>query len=698
MRTGKDGLLKPDSFSEKRVHGFPPGVSVMLVMFNRMHNYIATELALINESGRFTKPADRLKKSEAAAAWKKYDNDLFQTARLINGGLYVNIILKDYVRTILALNRTASEWDLDPRIQEGKSLLGAGAPQATGNQVSAEFNLIYRWHSALSQRDEKWTEDKYAELFPGQDPADVTLMELRKGLGHFEAAIPDDPAARGLDKLVRQGDGKFNDEQLMNILADGVDDVAGSFGANRVPKILRSVEMLGIIQARSWNLASLNEFRSFFGLTKHKTFEDINPEKGVAEKLRNLYDHPDFVELYPGLVAEQGKPPMSPGSGICLNYTTSRAILSDAVALVRGDRFYTVDYTPKSLTNWGYNEVDYDLSVDQGQVMYKLFLRAFPNNIKPNSIYAHFPFVVPAENRKILTELGTADNYDWGRPSPIPQPVVIHTYEAATAILADKVNYKVTWGATIEFLMKQPGKSYGVDFCLSGDEPANLQSRTMIIKALYPKVWESEVRDFHIQITNKLLKQKSYKLGKANQVDIVRDVGNLACAHFAANVFSFPLKTDEHPRGIFTEDQLYLIMAAIFACIFYDADPAKSFPLRQVSQQMAQQLGQLCLLNVESVGATGLIADIIARLHNGKTALSDYGVHMIQRLLESGQSIKDVVWTHLLPTAGGMVANQAQLFAQTLDFYLDEENDEYLKDIHRLSKLDTPEADDLILR
>lgn len=133
------------------------------------------------------------------------------------------------------------------------------------------------------------------------------------------------------------------------------------------------------MQARSWNLASLNEFRRFFGLTPHETFEDINPDPVVAEKLKNLYDAPDFVELYPGLVAEKAKPAMSPGSGLCVNFTTSRAILSDAVALVRGDRFYTADYTPKNLTNWGFAEVKYDLNINQGQVIYKLFFNAFPN-------------------------------------------------------------------------------------------------------------------------------------------------------------------------------------------------------------------------------------------------------------------------------------------------------------------------------
>lgn len=45
---------------------------------------------------------------------------------------------------------------------------------------------------------------------------------------------------------------------------------------------------------------------------------------------------------------------MVPGSGLCPGFTTSFAILSDAVALVRGDRFYTVDYNPSNLTSFGW--------------------------------------------------------------------------------------------------------------------------------------------------------------------------------------------------------------------------------------------------------------------------------------------------------------------------------------------------------
>src|SRR5271155_4071100 len=105
-----------------------------------------TNKSRINENGRFSKPKDGLPELEAEKALSKYDNDLFQTGRLINCGFYVNVILKDYVRTILSLNRTGTLWDLDPRTNETKTSLNSPAQQAVGNQVSAEFNLIYRWH------------------------------------------------------------------------------------------------------------------------------------------------------------------------------------------------------------------------------------------------------------------------------------------------------------------------------------------------------------------------------------------------------------------------------------------------------------------------------------------------------------------------------------------------------------------------
>lgn len=304
-------------------------------MFNRFHNHVVENLATINEGRRFNQP----KSDGSIETWKKYDEDLFQTGRLVTCGLYINVILIDYVRTILNLNRTDSSWHLDPR-QE----IPGGAPMGTGNQVSAEFNLVYRWHSCISTRDSKWTEALYDRMFPGKKYDELDFHELLQGLSAMEKNIPEDPGMRGLAdmqgrELPRDKDGKFNDDDLVELLTTSVEDCAGAFGARRIPKILRSVDVLGIEQARRWNLATLNEFRSHFNLKKYTTFEEINPE--VANELKSLYDVPDNVELYPGLVCESAKKPMFPGAGLTPPYTTSRVILSDAVALVRGDRFYT---------------------------------------------------------------------------------------------------------------------------------------------------------------------------------------------------------------------------------------------------------------------------------------------------------------------------------------------------------------------
>lgn len=683
MRTFKDGKIYPDCFSEVRLLMFPPGVGAILIMFNRFHNYACDQLALINQNGKFTPP----KSKDDEAGWKKYDNDLFQTARLITCGLYINIILVDYVRTILNLNKTPSNWALNPRADI------KGVPIAAGNQVSAEFNLVYRWHSAISDRDEKWTEEMWKEVFPNTDPYTMDWHSFVVQADKVERDLQaKKPYERPFAKLERNKDLTLKDEDLVEILTSSIDDVANSYGANRVPPVMRVVEILGIMQARAWNVASLNEFREYFNLTKHQTFEDINPDPYVADQLKRLYDTPDQVELSVGLVTESAKKPQVPGAGLTPGFTISRAVLSDAVALVRGDRFYTVDYHPKKLTNWGFTEVASDTSIDNGCMFYKLFLRALPDYFQPNSVYAHYPLTIPSEMDKVLTALGTHDKYSWEKPAKIADPTIIFSYEAAKQIVEDKETFRVTWGAAMEFLMGPAAK----DFMLAGDGPANAKSRQMMQNALYVEgKWEREVKEYYEQITEKLLKQKAYKLGNLNQVDIIRDVGNLTHVHFAAEVFSLPLKTEERPLGIFTEQELYLIMAAVFICVFFDLDPAESFPLRQKAYAATHTLGQLVELNVQAIKTTGVFSTLFAKIFENATPLKDYGIHLIQRLLENKtdpMDVKTLVWGHIMGTAGGMTANQGQLFGQTLDFFLNGAGQVHLKDINTLAKQDTDES------
>ncbi|KAL9587477.1 MAG: hypothetical protein Q9212_000179 [Teloschistes hypoglaucus] len=692
IRTFQDGKLKPDCFSEARLLGFPPGCGVLLILLNRFHNYVVEQLAMINENGRFSKPRDNLPEEAKAKAWAKYDHDLFNTGRLVTCGLYINITLFDYLRTIVNLNRSNTTWTLDPRAKMGGGWSSNGTPSGVGNAVSAEFNLAYRWHSCISEKDDQWTQGLYHELF-GKSADEVSTQELLQGLGKWEQGLDPDPQKRPFAKLQRGADGKLPDEGLVQILTESIEDVAGAFGANNIPKCMRAISMLGLRQGRAWNLGSFNEFRKFFGLKPYDTFEELNSDPQVADSLRHLYEHPDFVEIYTGLVSEEAKVPMVPGVGIAPTFTISRAVLSDAVALVRGDRFYTIDYNTKSLTNWGYSEVQYNLNIEQGCMISKLILRTLPNWFKTDSIYAHYPMTVPSENRNIMKNLKREQDYSWDRPAYIPPRVNLTSYVGAKYLLERGQEYNVTWGEATGWLF---GKG-GLEFMLSGDTKLHAQQRQRMSKALYKDNWHQNIKDFYEQITLQLLHQKSFKIAGMNMVDITRDVGNIAHIHFAANVFSLPLKTDDNPHGIYSEQELYMVLSVIFICIFFDLDPATSFPLRHATRAVAQQLGKIVEANVKSVSMTGLISGIVDKLRENNNPLADYGVHMVRQLLNSGLSEDEVTWSQILPTAGAMVANQAQVFTQLLDYYLSDQGKQHLPSINKYAKMDTAEADDKIL-
>ncbi|OJD23853.1 hypothetical protein ACJ73_04793 [Blastomyces percursus] len=682
VRTFKDGKLKVDSFSDARLIALPPACSVILVMLNRFHNYVVEQLAFINENGRFTKPLDNLSPEQSAKAWAKYDNDLFQTGRLITCGLYMNITLYDYVRTIINLTRSNTTWSLDPRIDTKKTAAPESAESGVGNQVSFEFNLAYRWHSCIGQLDEKWIDEVYQDFF-GKSAEEISMPELMAGMGKWQQRLPIDPSKRIFAKLERQADGRFKDEDLARIMTEATEEVAGTFGPRNVPKALRAVEILGIQQARKFGCGSLNEFRKFFGLKEYETFEEINSDPEIAGQLRNLYEHPDYVELYPGIVSEEPKIPMVPGAGICPTYTISRAVLSDAVALVRGDRFYTSDYNAKNLTNWGYAETHYDLSINEGCMFYKLMLRGLPDYFKPDSIYAHYPMTVPRVNKEIFAKLGRQSHYSWDRPALQPPRIDLTSYISARTILENAKDFRVTWEGTFGLF---PGSKSFNETQIKAMEEVFAQDS-----------WRETVKKFYRDITQKLLKQNSVKIAGINQIDITRDLGNLAHVHFAASTFDLSIKTKDNRKGIFTDHEMFMVMVALFTSVFSNIDPTKTYPLRQVAREVGEQLGQIVESYVKSVKGTKPFSGIADKFQKGGNSLAKYGADATRKLLKGGLSVSQVALSHILPIICTSVPSQAQAFTQILGYYLSDEGKVHLPDINRLAKEDSLESDTKLL-
>ncbi|KAF4332293.1 Psi-producing oxygenase A [Fusarium beomiforme] len=634
VRTFKDGRLKNDVFSEDRLLTQPPGVCALMIAFNRFHNYVVGELATINEDRRFSLAEGvTYGHPDYDKAQLKRDNDLFQTGRL--------------------------------------------------------------WHSAVSRQDEVWANGFFKEVFgPNANPDTMSTDEFLQGLRKWSWSLPGDPEKWTFGGLTRLEDGRFPDAELVRLLQTGTENVAGkyscnglgAFGARNIPRVFKALEVYGIQQGRQWGLATLNEFRLFFKLKPYTTFADMNSDPSVAEALEAMYGHPDNVELYPGLLAEETKKPLEPGSGLCPGFTTSFAIMSDAVALVRGDRFYTVDYSPSNLTSFGYTEVSSDFDVAGGGMMYKLLMRAFPGWYRANSVYALYPFTTPEANFEAFMKLGTSQDFDFNKPSFIGPPTPITSWQGVVDVLSDQEHFHVPWGNHTFQLTHH-------DYMLSGDTPANTEQRGFVKQCLYsPESGLEEVRRFYESITAELFRQHSRKVGESYQVDIVRDIGNLAHAHFTSQFFGIPLQEYGAGSDSYTARALSDVLANLFGYVFLDLDTAASYKNRVVAAAETKSLGEKMQTTV-----AGIKAQRFPSLHHMlRTASSDgvlrsYGVELIDRMLESGKGVDVAVWT-IIPTAAAACATQAQGWAQMIDLYLSDKYYSHWPAIQKLAMSDEPEA------
>lgn len=164
-----------------------------------------------------------------------------------------------------------------------------------------------------------------------------------------------------------------------------------------------------------------------------------------------------ILTFFLGLQAEETKPVIR-GAGLCPGYTISRAILSDAIALVRGDRLFTADYTPHNLTAWGYNDCQKNPEgAGFGSMLGRLFLRTMPTEFTDNSVYTWFPLMTPPAMDEILTSLDLKDKYEFTRPTTTSVPVELKDYGQVAGVLANTTNFQDPFLPRISAVIKGPG-------------------------------------------------------------------------------------------------------------------------------------------------------------------------------------------------------------------------------------------------
>ncbi|KDQ18824.1 hypothetical protein BOTBODRAFT_28325 [Botryobasidium botryosum FD-172 SS1] len=682
------GKLHEDVFNEDRLLLMPAAISVLLIIFCRMHNFIADKLLLINERGQWSDPPPT-----DQAALEKQENQIFQTARLINCGFYVSVVLGDYLSNILGLVRDGSNFGLENIIKEIREENHDFLERASGNACSVEFNLLYRWHSTTSAEDETWTNDLFGELFDKKPWDQINTRDFVQAFGRLQAANGTDPRQWNVHNLQRGPDGRYRDEDLAKILQDSTARPAGAFKARGIPEAMRIIEVMGIGQARQWSVSSLNEFRKFLGLKPFNNFTEWNSDPEIASTAEKLYGDIENLELYPGLVAEEPKPVM-PGAGLCPGFTASRAILADAIALTRGDRHLTVDLTPHNLTAWGMKFCSRDVEPDHpsfGGILGKILLTTLPHHYAPDSVYTQFPLMTPKAMKKNLTNLGIADKYDFTKPVS-PNPVKsVKAYVEVKGVLDDSRAYRTPYGEKIRSIMQGHG------YLLSLDEPSlNNRDRQLIRDAVVPAGSLEAIADYFFVKTQELIKEKSYTLiGKGTSVvNIVRDVFNLVPLHWASyEVAGIPLKSKDEPRGSILEQELYGMLKCLYTYIFMDMHPDTKLRQRDQSKRHVRELlghikRTLSTARGSSLPFGDLAMSVMEMFRNEKKA----AVKVMQKLHLSGRDEAELA-NNVLSAVILSTVEYSQGLTNVLNMYLDPKNAEHLERIKQLSQTESVDGD-----
>jgi prostaglandin-endoperoxide synthase 2 len=276
-----------------------PFAAMLNTLLLREHNRVAGELEKRNPS------------------WD--DERVFQTARNIMIPMFIKIVVEQYINHItpMPFNLVA-----DPSV-------AWTADWNRPNWISAEFSLLYRWHSLMPDAI-KWPGGDIPLTSFGLDNAPLTKVGL---LSAFLAAAAQ-PAAE--------------------------------LGALNTSEALLPIEWSAVSQARINRIGTYNQYRMQYGMSPAKKFSDISSNPDIQEKLAALYGSPDDVEFYPGLFAED-RVPKSPLPGLLL-----RMVGVDAFSQALTNPLLSQHvFNAETFTEWGFNLINQtkslgDILVRQG--------------------------------------------------------------------------------------------------------------------------------------------------------------------------------------------------------------------------------------------------------------------------------------------------------------------------------------------
>lgn len=214
-----------------------PQVSMINTLFLREHNRLADLIA-----GELT-------------AWD--DQRVFDAARACVTVMFIKIVVEEYINHI---NSTPLKLIADPSV-------AWKADWNRPNWITAEFSLLYRWHS----------------LIP-------------------EEMIWDGTAMKG--GLLRLNNQVVIDNGLANAFVDMSANTATELGLHNTANFLIDIEVAAVNQARENEIAPFTAYQTAFGQDAAKDWSDITPDEDLQKGLARLYGKVEKLEFYTGLFAQ----------------------------------------------------------------------------------------------------------------------------------------------------------------------------------------------------------------------------------------------------------------------------------------------------------------------------------------------------------------------------------------------------------
>ncbi|KAK4695301.1 hypothetical protein P7C71_g2427, partial [Lecanoromycetidae sp. Uapishka_2] len=645
------------------------------------------------------------------AAWNKLDDDLFNTARLITCGQYIQVSIHDYLRALMGFHQWNTDFTLEPRTAMNDH---RNVSRGLGNQVTVEFNLLYRFHCAIPLADEDYTEKFMIEAANDAgitpfEPKNVSLplfLQMTKGPPRNDkTSVKPSEQEFGLKKDVKKDlnlsfkrneiTGLFDDQQMANQLRACMDEPISNFGPRNVPRCLRSVEIMGILQARQWQIGTLNDFRDFFGMSRHDTFESITGDAEVANALRDLYEHPDKVELYPGIFCESDRKQDNDPGPSDVDAALWAAIFSDAITLVRSDRFYTVDWNTNSLTSWGMKEVtSYDNEL-KSSVFHRLLQRAFPGWFPYNSIRFFHPFYTGAKNAEFAQQQGygsdfrmtitpedkdmygkfTKYKYEVKNSDPVKpwKPCYLDKYDEILAVLSDKSDNLVHPART-----ELAGLPQKVVDILSPQNPSQPKGTEIIPD-------DNTLRTYFADLMHDIIKRESILMDTRKvvyQIDITRDFAIPVTTRYVADFLGFGhlIKGDQNPKAAYSENQIYQHITNCQIFFSYNADETKLLNRRKAYRSSMTFLYDLTRNgNISQANRWSFTRDLISMGKRESNPMVELGLKVAERVLEHQKGDVGRSAAILLMTALDSAYNSVLAFTSVLNYYI--------KGLYRLADL-----------